>query len=478
MDCCIAKFKNCNHQRCFKMAEEKSKTTELAKHVRSKLLHSRLKLTVPPLSVLEDLFECLFYASMRTEESHLTKVTITLIDPQNPDPNPPKKIVFERWSVVSFEHYLPLEIKSLVKLSKAADPSSSSLAVYYDESGKLFIWGMIDQAMHYQSFLNYESESGSEQPGIFQVSISDIGTLNVLFDYELLATLKQNVLIPRYLDVFTIGPISKMIKKNAGSLQAEMQKFLALNHASESFSDWEGFINSLWTQTLSRLLLKIQNYRHGGAILITDDIKDLDIKYHIKYERLMLAMTSYAKETINSYVAESKIEERLLEGKQTITKNLYIKESISTYAKTEVANEIKGAVSFVASQSCVDGVILFGQNMVANGFGAVIKPKRMPKKIFISPTATATSKTLIVADPKLFGTRHRSMIAYCWNHPGSLGLVISQDGEIRAFSKIEDKLILWENIKTQQYLKSRKLKRLSNEYDTKINNTNQQYAKP
>ena len=426
------------------MANEKSKTAKLAQHVRSKLLHSRLKLTIPPLTVLEDLFECLFYASMRTEESQLTKVTITLIDPLDPDPNPPKKIVSERWSYVSFENYLPLDIKSLVKLSKAADPLSSSLAVYYNETGKLFIWGMIDQAMHYQSFLNYESESGSEQPGIFQASINDIGTLNVLFDYELLATLKQNILIPRYLDVFTIGPISKMIKKNAESLKADLRNFLILHHPTEDFSDWEGFINSIWTQTLSRLLLKIQNYRHGGAILITDNAQELDIKYHIKYERLMLAMVNYAKETINSYVAESKIEE-----------------SLSTYAKTEVANEIKGAVSFVASQSCVDGIVLFGQNMVVNGFGAVIKPKRMPSKIFISPTATATSKTLIVADPKHFGTRHRSMIAYCWNHPGSLGLVISQDGDIRAFSKIEDKLIMWENIKIQQYLKSRKLKRLN-----------------
>jgi len=49
------------------------------------------------------------------------------------------------------------------------------------------------------------------------------------------------------------------------------------------------------------------------------------------------------------------------------------------------------------------------------------------------------------------------MIAYCWNHPTALGLIISQDGEIRAFSKIEDKLIMWEKIKTQQYIKNKKL---------------------
>ena len=181
------------------------------------------------------MFECLFYASMKTEESDLIKVALTLIDPVNPDPNPPKQIVSERWSCVAFEQRIDLNIKSLVKLSKAADPSGSSLAVYYDTSGKLFIWGMIDQALHYQSFLNYESESGSEQPGLFQVFINDIGTLNVLFDYELLATLKQHVMVPRYLDVFTIGPVSKMLRKNADSVKQQLRSFIEQAHPTENF---------------------------------------------------------------------------------------------------------------------------------------------------------------------------------------------------------------------------------------------------
>jgi hypothetical protein len=442
------------------MAYENSKPEDLAKYVIEKLKHSKLSFPVPPLKVLEDLFQCLFYASMRTEESDLIKVTITLIDPVNPDPNPPKHIVSERWSCVEFETPIELTIKALVKLSKAADPSSSSLAVYYDSEGKLFIWGMIDQAMHYQSFLNYESESSSEQPGLFQVFIHDIGTLNVLFDYELLATLKQNVMVHRYLDVFTIGPISKALRKNAGYLKANLQEFLKTAYPAESFDDWENFIDSLWIQTFSRLLLKIQNYSHGGAILITDELVDLDIKYKINYDRLTLAMMNYAKESIHNFVSETKINDHIETGKRTISKSWYLEEAAYFYTKQEVADEIKGSISFIASQTCVDGVVLFNRNMNAKGFGAVMKTKRMPKKIYVSSTATATAKSLVLADPHHFGTRHRSMISYCWNHPESLGLVISQDGDIRALSKIDDKLIMWENIKTQQYLKSRKLKRV------------------
>lgn len=434
---------------------ENSRPHDLAVLVYDKLRLTKQKFPLPELQVLDDFFDCLFFSSMCKEESDLIRVTVTFIDPSNPDPAPPKHIVPERWSCIAFEQPIAMNTKALAKLSKAADPASSSLAVYYDENGGLYIWGMIDQAMHYQNFLNYESDTGSEQPGLFQVSVSDIGTLHVLFDYELLATLKQNVLVKRYLDVLTIGPISKILRKNAEFLKVNLRNYIETVHPNEQYSDWEDFLDGLWIQTFSRLLLKIQNYQHGGAILIADDSIDLDVKYRIHYERLTLSMVSHAKAAIDNFVSENMIEGGMHAGKRSISKALYLRESGSFYDKQGTADEIKGAINFIASQTCVDGVVLFNRNMVTNGFGAVLRAKKMPGKIYVSSTATATSKSLAAHDPRHYGTRHRSMIAYCWNHPTSLGLVISQDGDIRAFSKIEDKLIMWENIKTQQYLTDR-----------------------
>lgn len=437
---------------------ENSRPADLALLVQNKLKLTKNKHFLPELGVLEDLFDCLFYSSMCKEESELIRVTITFIDPENPDPEPPKHIVPERWNCVAFDHHVAMTTKALAKLSKAADPASSSLAVYYDEKGSIYIWGMIDQAMHYQNFLNYESDTGSEQPGLFQVSISDIGTLNVLFDYELLATLKHNVLVKRYLDVLTIGPISKILRKNADFLKITLKEYIEQVHPDESYADWEDFLDGIWIQTFSRLLLKIQNYQHGGAILIADDSADLDVKYRIHYERLTHAMVSHAKAAIDNFVAQGKIDSMLSGSKRSVSKSLYLRESGSFYDKKGTGDEIKGAISFIASQTCVDGVVLFNRSMISNGFGAVLRAKKMPRKIYVSSTATATPKSLQPHDPRHYGTRHRSMIAYCWNHPSALGLVISQDGDIRAFSKIEDKLIMWENIKTQQYLTGRRQK--------------------
>jgi len=98
-------------------------------------------------------------------------------------------------------------------------------------------------------------------------------------------------------------------------------------------------------------------------------------------------------------------------------------------------------------------------DMEVKGFGAVIRIKELPEFVYACKSSIVKENRLTPFSPNHFGTRHRSMFSYCWNNANSLGFVISQDGEIRAIMRIEDKLIMWENIKVQQFIKSNKLKR-------------------
>ena len=43
------------------------------------------------------------------------------------------------------------------------------------------------------------------------------------------------------------------------------------------------------------------------------------------------------------------------------------------------------------------------------------------------------------------------MMRYCFQHPGSVGFVISQDGEVRVITKVGERLVMWENIKLKYY---------------------------
>ena len=248
--------------------------------VNRKLKSAKIKL-LPSQEVLENLFECLFFTSLKTEEGQFTKVTITYINPENPDPSPPERVVADRWNFIPFEEVIPLNAKNLIKLSKAADPWSSSLAIFHNKENELFIWGMIDQAVHYQSFLNYETEFGAEQPGIFQASITDIANILVIFEYHLIGNLIGNTLVTSYIDIFKKGPIYDLLIQNSIKLQKEVTNYFKKEFADNGRDDyWNTIIERIIKESLSSLLLRIQNYHHGGVILIHIKIKG-GLKYKI-----------------------------------------------------------------------------------------------------------------------------------------------------------------------------------------------------
>jgi hypothetical protein len=438
------------------MRKTNATPADLARVVFNKIKVLKTSLPLPSQAVLNKLFENLFYASLKTEESDFIKVTITLINSENPDPKPPKRIVKHRWNVIRFQENIDFDVKNIVKLSKAADPWSSSLAVDFNSKGKLFIWGLIDQSIHYQNYLHYESESGPEQPGIFQTSITAIGTLLVILDYDLIATLKQNILISNYVDVFKYGKVSEIIKSHSRILTDEIDLFLK-EYPNEENEVWNDQPNNLWATTLSRILIRIQNYKHGGSFIITNETSnDFDIKHNIQYDRVYSALKNLLKFSIayNSY--SNLIFD--IDDEEQIPIELYLDESISDSDKEESSNELNGAIRFVASLSCIDGLVVINQQLGVEGFGAVVKNIKLPELVYISKTARINFTKLDSINPNHFGTRHRAMFSYCWKNEGSLGFVVSQDGDIRAITKIGDKLIMWENIKVQHLYKSPKLK--------------------
>jgi len=432
---------------------------DLARVVFNKLRGIKTSSQVPDQKLLNSLFENLFYASLKTEESESIKVTITLIDRENPDPKPPENITNDRWSFIRFSEDIIFDVKNIVKLSKAADPWSSSLAVDYNSKGELFIWGLIDQSIHYQNYLHYESESGPEQPGLFQTSITGTGTLLVILDYDLVATLKQNILISNYVDVFKYGTVSEIVKSHSKILSDQIESYLK-NYPHENYEYWSGRVNTLWTQTLSRILIKIQNYNRGGSFIITTgESYEFDIKHNIKYDRIFTALYKFIKFSIE-YNNQSNLILKIKDDDH-VPMGIYLDEMIAYSDKQETSNELKGAIRFLASLTCIDGLVLLNKKLNAVGFGAVVKKINLPSEIYISKSARINQDKLEAINPNHFGTRHRAILSYCWKHDGSLGFVVSQDGDIRTITKVGNKLIMWENIRVHHIVRSTKLRNSS-----------------
>jgi hypothetical protein len=402
----------------------------------------------PPVIVLKNLFEVMYFSSLKTEESDSIRCAITYLNPDNPDPEPPKRIVKDRWSFIRFEEAIDFSIPNLVKLSKAADPKASSLAVYY-KNEKLIIWGMIDQEHNYYNYILNESDTGPERPGVFQAAINDLGDISVFKGYTMIANYKQNLILDKQIDIFKTGPVSALLESYISSVIKKVREKVG-SEIYDSRDYWDNMITSDWYILICRLLLNVQNYRHGGAILIdpTKPGKDLNIKYKIKYDRLYKLILDYGKYNIlYNYFEDFIFDNYYIPAKKELPVLLHNDFRIHKNEKDDIVAGITGCLRYISSLTCVDGLVLLDNNLQVNGFGVEITTMNPPEKVYIAEDQYATPNLLKEGNYNHFGTRHRSMMRYCNQNPGSLGFVISQDGDIRAISNINGKLILWENIK-------------------------------
>jgi hypothetical protein len=408
----------------------------------------------PGLHRLTKLIEIIYLTSLKTEEGKPLQVRVALIDPSNPDPDRPPVILPDRWTLARLERRLPLTVPNLIKLSKAADPWSSTLAAFYDSKGEFFVWGMTDQTVHFSVMLVQETEwGGFAPPGILQIAATGVADLTASREFDFVARLQQDQLLTRQSDVFSPGPIldrlsEAIISYFSTAVQRLGQSPLAINREP---ADYTGWAIETWTRTIRRLLISIQRYRHGGALLISDSRKGLSIKYRMEYPRLRTLLTEFAIQTIQAEWADEEIRDYIDKDADSLPCDLYLDEDIAERDARGCERAITGAVRFISSLSCVDGLILATPDLVVRGFGAEIKTTADPGSVFLSSTPNPHKASVRRIDPTHYGTRHRSMMRYCFAHPKSVGFVISQDGEIRAMTRVRNRLIMWENLKVLSY---------------------------
>ncbi len=424
---------------------------DLARSVRQRIAAERRRLL--PESLLTELLETAYFASMRTEESHGITCTIALLDYAQPD-TPPRRIRAHRASLVRFAHELPYSVKVLTKLAQAADVASTCVAVAAKADGKLFIIGLIDQEVHHQNLVRHESDVGNlGRRGLLQVEVTGVGALAVYDDTTMIAGLRQNTLVTNFIEVFQKGPILQLLRTHVDALNEQVRRETGGEYDRESwwsFDDWESLIRDLWIGTLCRTLLAIQRYGHGGALLLLPDLslEGLSLKYSIDYPKLNEVLVLDAVNDIHQRVAAWDIhDEHLNQDDAPMSPQLHLRHEIARNDREDAIKAEAGAVQFIASLSRVDGLVLLTEGLRVRGFGVEITVRDDPAAMFIASDAGATVKGSHRGDLNHFGTRHRSMMRYCNAHPGSVGFVISQDGDVRAIARWHDRLVLWENVR-------------------------------
>lgn len=430
----------------------------LADHVHSQLA-TRKTPHPPARETLARVLEVLYFTSLKSEETETVSCRVAFLPRQKPDPKPPARIVKDRWQSFPLKNALPLTVRNLAKISKAVDPWVSTLAIDSDSDEQLWIWGLIDQSVHYSTYVIKETQSGPEMPGAFQAIIQGVGDIAVYKGYTFLGSLHQDVLIQRQQRVFQHGPVHEKLMPPITKLTERVRDAVGRDEYDRR-DHWDASLQDSWVSAMCRILIGIRRYEHGGAVLICDSKIGLAPKYSINYPRLSDAITRanvlYVKNAMHSDVIHEKYLEK---GKASLPCSTYVDEFVSRFTLKETEDEITGCIRFLCSLARVDGLIWLSSDLTLRGFGVEITSTTEPRDVYISEDSTGAKSKAI--DIQHFGTRHRSMIRHCAMDATSVGFVVSQDGDVRAVTRVGQKVLLWENVRLHSIhnLKSKKTNR-------------------
>jgi len=199
-------------------------------------------------------------------------------------------------------------------------------------------------------------------------------------------------------------------------------------------------------------LIISQSYRHGAAFVIlpSEPTSGLNIKYPLRYDRIPKLLSEHARLGPGLLDAHQKVFDIYEKGQSTLPTQIHREIAIGEAEQRDAEEALAGCVRTVAATSQVDGVVAVNRSLEVIGFGAEITEGQKPRCIFSAEDEEGSKKLLKPLDYEHYGTRHRSMLRLCNSCPGSIGFVISQDGDIRAMCKAGDAVLVWSNIQVRE----------------------------
>jgi hypothetical protein len=383
---------------------------------------------------------------MKTEEGRFVRGSLTFADPSHPDLDPPRCRRASYPSFTAFEHHTPLTADGVIKLFRAVDRWSASVAVYGNSRSELFVWGVVDQMVGDNIRMNREAMKGFGSRGVLLVNIEGAGDISIYHHSLFLGRLSQNRIITRENDalgsstvaallVDTLWPSAESICSALGTSQNPFAMLCQLLEA--------------WETTIARICIGLRRLGTGGSLLITPKpiANFLDIVHGLKYPRLGDSTVLSVLDTQHLH----NLDWAEPDYSQRDPEEVALELSAAQADAEDRAEELTGAIKLVTSLATADGVVLLSPSLSVLGFGVKIRAEARMRAVYEGADFERNGTKARKIDPSRFGTRHGSMLRYCGVDRKAIGVVVSQDGHVRVITSVGRNLTLWDSVRLLDY---------------------------
>jgi hypothetical protein len=347
---------------------------------------------MPTENELLQLILAVFYASIRKEEGRLKQFAVAFVDrEQVSEPQGQRGHWYDNaryWSPALFAQERPLSSTILAKLG--ISPETGQIAVVRGTEG-LMIAGVVGSGGNLARFSEGRPGDG----------IVDNGTHVVLW-----------ALGPGAISVRCAGVIVANLVLGQSDVDARfgVTQPVPVGTALGLAEDKRGTGRA---KVLPRLLLEIGKRGHGATVVVADECPE---------EGYRLSANGRSLADARRYVDREQIGFR--------APNRYGpgSEEVEAYLKNlDRENYLDDAVRFIADLASLDGALVLDRHLAVLGFGVKLPTSEVPPELVVlCADLEGTSRQLF--DFRHFGTRHKSAISFAYSNPGSVVVVVSEDG--------------------------------------------------
>jgi hypothetical protein len=276
------------------------------------------------------------------------------------------------------------------------------------------------------------------------------GTIEVYKGYELVGKLQAGKLSGSRVDLFE----SKWLPAEFITFRERLMRHheVARDRARRSNETWAPLEPALSRKIAERMMKRVismlREARHGGTIIFIPDENVgevslaegyIDLKYRFAGGASQLTFPDLVVEILNR-VAE--VYDPLGENAfQTVGWTDF--EAATDDKLTLLDESLFETAHLIANLAAVDGAVVLSKQHELLGFGGMISG-RLPAVRTVARALDLEGETVEDEDTGNVGARHRSAYRLVGALPGSIAIVISQDGDVRFVCQKKGRVTYWE----------------------------------
>lgn len=408
---------------------------------------------LPGAAALEGFFAACYQASMLREEERPVIFRAILAEPNLFDPGgrPPEGLQRLR-----FPRPVPFDPIGLRRLSVAADPQRTLIGVHQDVDGVLRIWGLVNSGTRWLRDARGGRRAGAPLPPAPVVRVDAPGSIEAYRGHEFVGRLQGGRIAGARLDPFESrwvpGQFSGLLKWLVERHEAARNRARELS--GERWGLLEPSLPDRITQRMMRRVVSVlRDARHGGTVIFipsehsaepSSEHSYIDLGYRFaEDDRARLFFPDLIVDILNRLARlygtashEGQEQEPVAVGWR----------EFEAATDTEIATldeALFETAHLIAGLAAADGAVVMSKENELLGFGGMISG-RLPEVGSVCRALDLEGEEVVEEETANVGARHNSAYRLVGALPGSVAVVISQDGGVRWVRQKGGRVTYWE----------------------------------